>query len=48
MKHEIVDIETFSMDIMRSILGIQEEAKELDNVKKNIKKHSFESQVEEF
>ena len=46
MKHEIIDIKAFSMDTMLSILGIQEKAKALGNVKK----HSFESesQVEEF
>ena len=40
----MIDIKAFSMDTMLSILGIQEEAEVLDNVKKNIKKHSFESE----
>jgi hypothetical protein len=40
----MVDVKAFSMKEMLSILGVQEEAEVVDNVKKNIKKHSFESE----
>lgn len=40
----MVDVKAFSMDAMLSIIGVKEEAEVLDNVKKNIKKHSFESE----
>ena len=39
----MVDVKAFSMDAMLSILGVKEEAEVEENVKKNIKRHSFES-----
>ena len=40
----IVDVKAFSMEEMLAVLGVREEAEVVDNVKKNIKKHSFESE----
>lgn len=40
----MVDVKSFSMETMLSILGVNEEAEAIENVKKNIKKHSFESE----
>ena len=40
----MVDVKAFTADALLSILGIQEEAEVDEKVKRNIKKHSFESE----